>query len=57
MKPIGVKTRAYMDCDVENNDKDPKFKFGNPVRISKCENIFEKDYTPNWSEEVFVKKC
>ena len=24
------------------------------VRISKYENIFSKDYTPEWSEEVFV---
>ena len=26
------------------------------VRISKCKNIFAKEYTPNWSEEVFVIK-
>ena len=38
------------------NDKDPKFKFGDHVRISKCKNIFAKGYTPNWSEEVFVIK-
>ena len=24
------------------------------VRISKYKNIFNKGYTPNWSEEVFV---
>ena len=24
------------------------------VRISKYKNIFDKGYTPNWSEEVFV---
>ena len=23
-------------------------------KISKCKDIFAKDYTPNWSEEVFV---
>ena len=38
----------------EVNDKDPKFKVGNHVRISKHKNIFAKGYTPNWSEEVFV---
>ena len=38
----------------EVNDKDPKFKVGDYVRISKCKNIFAKGYTPNWSEEVFV---
>ena len=37
-----------------SNDKDPKFKVGDHVRISKCKNIFAKGYTPNWSEEVFV---
>ena len=27
------------------------------VRISKYKNIFAKDYTPNWSQEVFeIKK-
>ena len=38
----------------KNNDKDPKFKVGNHVRISKYKNIFTKGYTPNWSEKVFV---
>ena len=36
------------------NDKDPKFKVGHYVRISKYKNIFAKGYTPNWSEEVFI---
>ena len=36
------------------NEKDPKFKVGDRVRISKYKNIFAKGYTPNWSEEVFV---
>ena len=35
------------------NDKDPKFKGGDHVRISKYKNIFPKEYTLNWSEEVF----
>ena len=34
--------------------KNPKFKIGEPVRISKYKKIFAKGYTPNWSEEVFV---
>ena len=29
------------------NDKDPIFKFGDHVRISKYKNIFAKGYTPN----------
>ena len=40
----------------EVNDKDPKFKVGDHVRISKYKNIFAKGYTPNWSAEVFVIK-
>ena len=38
------------------NDKDPKFKVGDHVRISKHKNIFAKGYTPNWSEKLFVIK-
>ena len=34
--------------------KDPKFKVGDHVRISKYKNIFAKGYTPNWSEEIFI---
>ena len=34
--------------------KDPKFKVGDHVRISKYKNIFAKGYTLNWSREVFV---
>ena len=36
--------------------KDPKFKIGDHVRISKCKNILAEGYTPNWSEEIFVIK-
>ena len=35
MKPIDVKTTTYIDSDIEDNDKDPKFKVGDHVRISK----------------------
>ena len=38
----------------EINYKDPKFKVGDYVRISKYKNIFAKGYMPNWIEEVFV---
>ena len=54
MKPIDVKDNTYVDSKKEVNDKDPKFKVGDHVRISKYKNIFAKGYTPNWSEEVFV---
>ena len=56
MKPIEVKDNTYIDSIKEVNDKDPKFKVGDHVKISKYENIFAKGYTPNWSEEDFVIK-
>ena len=36
------------------NNKNPKFKVGDSVRISKYKNIFTEGYAPNWSEEVFI---
>ena len=54
MKSIEVKDNTYIIIDKEVNDKDPKFKVDDHVRISKCKNIFAKGYTANWSEEVFV---
>ena len=61
MKPVDVKDNTYIDSaelysSKEVNDKDPKFKVGNHVRISEYKNIFAKGCTPNWSEEVFVIK-
>ena len=54
MKPVNAKDDTYNDFKKEVNDKDPKFKVGDHVRISKYKNIFAKGYTPNSSEEVFV---
>ena len=56
MKSVDVKSSTYIDFGTENNDKDPKFKVGDHVRISKLKNIFAKDYLPNYSEAVFVIK-
>ena len=53
---VDVKSSSYIDVNVEKNEKDPKFKVSNYLRISKHKNIFAKDYTPNLSEEVFVIK-
>ena len=54
MKPIDVRDNTYIDSKKEVNDKDPKFKVGDNVRISKYKNIFAKEYPPNWSEEIFI---
>ena len=56
MKPADVISNTYMESSKEINNKDPKFKFGDTVRISKYKSIFAKGYTPNWSEEAFVIK-
>ena len=56
MKPVDVKNNTYIDFGKESNDKDPKFKIGDHVRISKYKNIFAKGCNPNWSEELFVIK-
>ena len=56
MKPADVKDNACINADKEVNNKDPKFKVGDHVRISKYKNIVAKGYMPNWSEEVFAIK-
>ena len=40
MKPINIKDNTYINIDKEVNDKDPKFKVGDHVRISKYKNLF-----------------
>ena len=56
MKPADVKSSTYTDFAVENNDKEPKSEIDDHVRTSRHKNIFEKGYTPNRSEDVFVIK-
>ena len=56
VKPVDVKINTYIGSSKEINDKNPKFKIGDIVRISKYKNIFSKGYIPNCSEEVFVIK-
>ena len=56
MKPVDDKYNTYIDFQREINNKDPKFKVGDYVRISKYKNISAKGYVPNWSEEFFVIK-
>ena len=35
MKPVDVQDNTYIDSIKEVNDKDPKFKIGDYVRVSK----------------------
>ena len=61
MKPVDVKDNTYIDStelhsNNEVNDKDPKFKVGDHVSISRYKNIFAKGYTPNWSKVFVIKE-
>ena len=40
MKPVDAKSSTYIDFNVENYDKDPKFEVGDYLRVSKFKNIF-----------------
>ena len=42
MKPIDVKDNTYINTDKEINDKDPEFKVGDHVRISKYKKFLLK---------------
>ena len=50
MKPINVTSGSYAEYSVDSNEKDPKFKVGDRVRISKYKKIFSKECTQSWSE-------
>ena len=54
MKPKDVTDDSFVEYSEETNEKSPKFKVGDNVRVSEYKNIFAKVYTRNWSEEVFV---
>ena len=56
MKPIDIRDYFFAEYNEVSNEKDPKFKVGDHVRISRYKNIFSKGYAPNWSEEIFVVK-
>ena len=56
MKPIDIKSDSFAVYNKKSNEKEPKFKVNDHVRIPKYKNVFAKEYTPNWSEKVFVGK-
>ena len=53
---LNLKDNTCINTSKKSYYKDPKFKVGDRVRISKYKSIFAKGYMPNWSEEVFVIK-
>ena len=56
MKPTEVTSDSYAEYSEDSNKKEPKFKVGDHVRISKYKKSFTKECTPNWSKEVFFSK-
>ena len=46
MKPIDVKSDSLAEYNEESNEKYPKFKVGDHVRVSKYKNIFAKGCAP-----------
>ena len=56
MKPVDVKSNTYSDSRKKNNNKEPKFKIGDILKISNYTNICAKGCSQNWSEEIFMIK-
>ena len=56
MKPIDVTSESYAKHNEDSNEKDPKFKIGDHVTISKYSNVFAKGYTQNLSEVFIISK-
>ena len=59
MKPIDASKKSNENVVRKNYnfkiiDKKPKFSIGDKVRISLLKNTFEKGYTSNWSEQIYV---
>ena len=56
--PIGKKPiNAYYSALTKNigaKAKAPKFKVSDRVRIIKYKNIFSKNYTKNWSRQMYI---
>ena len=51
MKPVDVNDNTYIDFEKEVNNKDPKFKIGDHVRISKYKIFLLKD-----AHQISLKK-
>ena len=46
MKSVEVKSSTYTDFGIENNEKAPKFKVGDNVRISNIKRVLQKVILP-----------
>ena len=60
MKPIDASKKSNENIvrnnlyNFKNTNKKSKFLIGDRVRISILKNTFEKSYTSNWTEEIFL---
>ena len=53
MKPVDVKDNTCIDDGKERSNKDPKFKFGDHVRIPNAKTFFVKDILPTGQKKYF----
>ena len=59
MKPVDASKKSNENIvrknyNFEITDKKPKFSIGDKVKVSLSKNTFEKGYTSNWSEQIYV---
>ena len=59
MKPVDASKKSNENIvrknyNFEITDNKPKFSIGDKVRVSLLKNTFEKGYTSNWSEQIYV---
>ena len=60
MKPINASLEVHENIirnylyNFKNTNKKPKFSLGDKVRVSLLKNTFEKSYTSNYSQEIFI---
>ena len=53
---IEVPSGFYAEYSEDDNEKDPKFKVADRVRISKYKKHFAKGYMKSWSELSIISK-
>ena len=60
MKPIDASKKSNENIvrnnlyNFKNTNKKPKFSIGDRVRVALLKNTFEKSYTSNYSQEIFI---
>ena len=52
IKPIYITSDFYAEYSEDSNEKDPKFKIGDRVKIVKYKKKFAKGDTANWSKQL-----